>query len=191
MENSYLIEADNLAYKINEVKLFTNFSFSLKAGEALHIQGSNGSGKSTLIRILCGITPPSKGKVSKKNGLAFSYLGHKNALKTYLSVRDNISLLGLSQHESLKLFLLSLDLLEKLDVIVANLSFGQQKKVALLRIFLTSADLILLDEPFVGLDSTSHDLLCKFLEKKLNTGAGLVYTSHIPTGISSKNIVLD
>jgi heme exporter protein A len=129
--------------------------------------------------------------VSKKNGLAFSYLGHKNALKTYLSVRDNISLLGLSQHESLKPFLLSLDLSEKLDVIVANLSFGQQKKVALLRIFLTSADLILLDEPFVGLDSTSHDLLCKFLEKKLNTGAGVVYTSHISTGISSKNIVLD
>ena len=191
MESSYLIEANNLAYKINEVKLFTNFSFSLKAGEALHIKGSNGSGKSTLIRILCGITPSSKGKVYKKDQLAFSYLGHKNALKTYLSVRDNISLLGLSDHKSLESLLSLLDLSEKLDVIIANLSFGQQKKVALLRIFLTSAELILLDEPFVGLDSTSYDLLCKFLEKKLHAGSGLIYTSHIPTGISSKDITLD
>ncbi len=191
MESSYLIEANNLAYKINEVKLFTNFSFSLKAGEALHIKGSNGSGKSTLIRILCGITPSSKGNVYKRDELVFAYLGHKNALKTYLSVRDNISLLGLSDHESLESLLSLLDLSEKLDVIVANLSFGQQKKVALLRIFLTGADLILLDEPFVGLDSNSHDLLCKFLEKKLHAGSGLIYTSHIPTGIRSKDITLD
>ena len=191
MESSYLIEANNLAYKINEVRLFTNFSFNLKAGEALHIKGSNGSGKSTLIRILCGITPSSKGKVYKKDELVFSYLGHKNALKTYLSVRDNISILGLSDHESLESLLSLLDLSEKLDVIVANLSFGQQKKVALLRIFLTGADLILLDEPFVGLDSNSHDLLCKFLEKKLHAGSGLIYTSHIPTGIRSKDITLD
>lgn len=191
MESSYLIEARQLAYKINEVKLFSNFSFTLKAGEALHIKGSNGSGKTTLIRILCGITPATKGEILKKDDLVFTYLGHKNALKTYLSIRDNISLLGLSKNEDLKTLLTSLNLQNKLDVIISNLSFGQQKKVALLRIFLSNSDLILLDEPFVGLDSASHNLLCKFLESRLNNGAGLIYTSHISAGIASKDISID
>ena len=191
MESSYLIEARQLAYKINEVKLFSNFSFNLKAGEALHIKGSNGSGKTTLIRILCGITPSTKGEILKKDDLVFTYLGHKNALKTYLSIRDNISLLGLSKNEDLKTLLTSLNLQNKLDVIIANLTFGQQKKVALLRIFLSNSDLILLDEPFVGLDSASHNLLCKFLEDRLNNGAGLIYTSHISAGIASKDISID
>ena len=191
MESSYLIEARQLAYKINEVKLFSNFSFNLKAGEALHIKGSNGSGKTTLIRILCGITPSTKGEIVQKDDLVFTYLGHKNALKTYLSIRDNISLLGLSKKEDLKTLLTSLNLQNKLDVIIANLSFGQQKKVALLRIFLSNSDLILLDEPFVGLDSASHNLLCKFLDSRLNNGAGLIYTSHISAGIASKDISID
>ena len=123
--------------------------------------------------------------------MVFTYLGHKNALKTYLSIRDNISLLGLSKNEDLKTLLTSLNLQNKLDVIIANLSFGQQKKVALLRIFLSNSDLILLDEPFVGLDSASHNLLCKFLEDRLNNGAGLIYTSHISAGIASKDISID
>ena len=51
-----IILADNLSYKINENRLFSSISFSLKKGECLHIKGSNGSGKSTLLRIILGIT---------------------------------------------------------------------------------------------------------------------------------------
>ena len=65
MQNSLLIKADNLSYKINESKLFSGISFSLNINQALHIMGSNGSGKSTLIRILGGISEPSKGNVTK------------------------------------------------------------------------------------------------------------------------------
>ena len=66
MQNSLLIKADNLSYKINESKLFSGISFALNNNEALHIIGSNGSGKSTLIRILGGISEPSKGNIIKK-----------------------------------------------------------------------------------------------------------------------------
>ena len=65
-----LITADNLSYKINENRLFSSVSFSLKKGECLHIKGSNGSGKSTLLRIILGITSPTKGEIKanvKKN----------------------------------------------------------------------------------------------------------------------------
>lgn len=181
-----LVEADNIAYKINGNKLFHNISFSVKKGEALHISGPNGSGKSTLIRIILGITKQIKGSIYYSKSIDISYLGHKNALKNYLSVLDNLMLQGLSNHNELNNLLVLLGLKKFLDVTVANLSYGQQKKLALLRIFLNKSNLIVLDEPFVGLDSDAQDIVEKFLINEINLGKALVYTSHINSNIDSK-----
>lgn len=181
-----LVEADNIAYKINGNKLFHNISFSVKKGEALHISGPNGSGKSTLIRIILGITKQIKGSIYHSKSIDISYLGHKNALKNYLSVLDNLMLQGLSNHNELNNLLVLLGLKNFLDVTVANLSYGQQKKLALLRIFLNKSNLIVLDEPFVGLDSDAQDIVEKFLINEINLGKALVYTSHINSNIDSK-----
>ena len=191
MQNSLLIKADNLSYKINESKLFSGISFALNNNEALHIIGSNGSGKSTLIRILGGISEPSKGNIIKKEDLTISYLGHKNALKSYLSVRDNLDLLDLMDKEQIDNLLTKFNLMNKLDVTLGNLSFGQQKKIALLRIFINEADLILLDEPFVGLDIEMCEILSDHLNKKVEEGSGLIFTSHIASGIRANNFNLD
>jgi heme ABC exporter ATP-binding subunit CcmA len=191
MQNSLLIKADNLSYKINESKLFSGISFALNNNEALHIMGSNGSGKSTLIRILGGISEPSKGNITKKEDLKISYLGHKNALKSYLSVRDNLDLLDLMDKEQIDNLLTKFNLMNKLDVTLGNLSFGQQKKIALLRIFINEADLILLDEPFVGLDTEMCEILSEHLNKKVEEGSGLIFTSHIASNIRANNFNLD
>ena len=184
--NTELIKAENISFKINENRLFHNLTFSLNKGEALHITGSNGSGKSTLIRIILGITPQSKGSIMIINNNNICYLGHKNALKGYLSVIDNLMLHGLNNHKDLNYYLEKLDLIKFLDVVVANLSFGQQKKLALLRVFLNDSSLIILDEPFVGLDKDAHDFVKNFLLKELETGKAIVYTSHIDCEIESK-----
>ena len=181
-----LVEADNIAYKINGNKLFHNISFSVKKGEALHISGPNGSGKSTLIRIILGITKQINGSIYHSKSIDISYLGHKNALKNYLSVSDNLMLQGLSNDNELNNLLVLLGLKKFLDVTVANLSYGQQKKLALLRIFLNKSNLIVLDEPFVGLDSDAQDIVEKFLINEINLGKALVYTSHINSNIDSK-----
>ena len=186
MNTKSVIEAENIAYKINENKLFHNLSFIVNRGDALHISGSNGSGKSTLIRIILGITKQTKGTITHNESNNISYLGHKNALKNYLTVSDNLILLGLSSHEKLNNFLEELDLKKFLGVTVANLSFGQQKKLALLRIFLNKSNVILLDEPFVGLDTNTQNLIENFLIKELNSGKTLIYTSHINCNIDSK-----
>ena len=186
MNTKSVIEAENIAYKINENKLFHNLSFIVNRGDALHISGSNGSGKSTLIRIILGITKQTKGTITHNESNNISYLGHKNALKNYLTVSDNLILLGLSSHEKLNNFLEELDLKKFSGVTVANLSFGQQKKLALLRIFLNKSNVILLDEPFVGLDTNTQNLIEDFLIKELNSGKTLIYTSHINCNIDSK-----
>ena len=186
MNKNSLIVAQNIGYKINENKLFHNISFDIKHGEALHIKGRNGSGKSTLIRIILGITEPVKGTIENKSTKEICYLGHKNALKTYLTLDDNINLMQLGNCDMLKSYLDKLELNKYRDVTVSNLSFGQQKKLALLRVFLNNSDLIILDEPFVGLDDGAHTVLTSFLNDELNNNKSLVFTSHIPCNINSK-----
>ena len=105
MNKNSLIVAQNIGYKINENKLFHNISFDIKHGEALHIKGRNGSGKSTLIRIILGITEPVKGTIENKSTKEICYLGHKNALKTYLTLDDNINLMQLTNCDMLKSYL--------------------------------------------------------------------------------------
>ena len=186
MNKNSLIVAQNIGYKINENKLFHNISFDIKHGEALHIKGRNGSGKSTLIRIILGITEPVKGTLENKSTKEICYLGHKNALKTYLTLDDNINLMQLGNCDMLKSYLDKLELNKYRDVTVSNLSFGQQKKLALLRVFLNNSDLIILDEPFVGLDDGAHTVLTSFLNNELDKNKSLVFTSHIPCNINSK-----
>ena len=99
--------------------------------------------------------------------------------------------MGLTTHSNINKYIDILELRDCLDVIVGNLSFGQQKKVALLRVFLNDSDLIILDEPFVGLDSDTQDLLNKFLIEELNSKKGLIFTSHIKCEINSKTINLE
>ena len=186
MNKNSLIVAENIGYKINDNKLFHNISFDIKQGEALHIKGRNGSGKSTLIRIILGITEPVKGTLENKSTKEICYIGHKNALKTYLTLDDNINLMQLGNCDMLKSYLDKLELNKYRDVTVSNLSFGQQKKLALLRVFLNNSDLIILDEPFVGLDDGAHTVLTSFLNNELNNNKSLVFTSHIPCNINSK-----
>jgi len=190
MNKNHLITAENIGYKINENKLFHNLSFDVGQGEALHIRGDNGSGKSTLIRIILGITKQTKGSIKNNSLKGMAYLGHKNAIKNYLTLEDNILLMELNDNINLNKFIEVLNLKKYMDVLAANLSFGQQKKLALLRIFLNNSDLIVLDEPFVGLDIETQNILSEFLNNQLKMSKSIIYTSHIPCQIESKTLTI-
>ena len=190
MNTNFIVNAENISYKVNDNKLFHNLTFTIQEGEALHVQGSNGSGKSTLIRIILGITKQTKGNILVNTNKEICYLGHKNALKNYLSLEDNILLMDLNKHPDLKQYIELLGFKKILDVNVANLSYGQQKKLALLRLFLNESDLIVLDEPFVGLDKETQEILNNFLVSQLNKNKAIIYTSHISCPIESKELLL-
>ena len=190
MNTNFIVNAQNISYKVNDNKLFHNLTFTIQEGEAIHVKGSNGSGKSTLIRIILGITKQTKGNILVNTNKEICYLGHKNALKNYLSLEDNILLMDLNKHPDLKQYIELLGFKKILDVNVANLSYGQQKKLALLRLFLNESDLIVLDEPFVGLDKETQEILNNFLVSQLNKNKAIIYTSHISCPIDSKELLL-
>jgi len=188
-----LISAQNISYSINEKKLFHNLSFNVNTGEGLYIKGSNGSGKSTLLRIILGITLPSKGKIHFCNeDLAISYLGHKNAIKSYLSPIQNLELIFNQSGRALAFeWLHKLGLKNVQDELTGNLSFGQQKKLALIRVLASSPKMIVLDEPFVGLDYATNNLLNNFLVEKLMEGMSIIFTSHIQPTFESKTLEIE
>jgi heme exporter protein A len=129
--------------------------------------------------MVCGLTKPSKGNLTTMTDKEVCFIGHKNAIKQYLNIEDNLALMNLNNHHNLQKYLSVLDLDKFLDINIANLSFGQQKKIALLRLFLNSSDLLILDEPCVGLDTNSQEILVDFLKKELANGKGIIYSSHI------------
>ena len=188
-----LVSAQNITYSINENKLFHNLSFGVNSGEGLHIKGDNGSGKSTLLRIILGITTPTKGLIKRcSEDLKISYLGHKNAIKNYLTPIENLELLFNDVEIKIAYeWLHKFNLSHVQDELAASLSFGQQKKLALIRVLAQSPELIVLDEPFVGLDQTAADQLNHFLEEQLSEGVGLIFTSHINPKISCKVLDLE
>ena len=186
-----ILAADNLCNSINETKLFQGLSFDLFEGKAIHVLGGNGSGKTSLLKIISGLSKPTRGSITKSNKKNVCFVGHKNALKQYLTVEDNLSLLEVDKHNDINAFLKKLELSKLLDVMVASLSYGQQKKLALLRLFLNDSDLLVLDEPCVGLDRKSQDILCSFLREQKEEKKALIFSSHISLDIDSENINLD
>ena len=147
-----LIEAKNISYKINDRNILNNISFVIDFGELVKISGDNGSGKTTLLKIIIGLTKQTKGELINHNDDKVCFLGHKNNLKNYLSIRENLMIQGL------KLDSFNLGLLEKfnlrrhIDNSVGTLSFGQQKKLSLIKVLNSDENILILDEPFVGLD---------------------------------------
>ena len=79
---------------------------------------------------------------------------------------------------------------KSLDINLSSLSFGQQKKIALLRVFLNDSDLLVLDEPCVGLDQQSQEYLCTFINNELTLGKSILFSSHISLDINSEALNL-
>ena len=174
-----LIEAKNVSYKINDRNILNNISFVINFGELVKISGDNGSGKTTLLKIIIGLTKQTKGELINHNEDKVCFLVHKNNLKNYLSIKENLMIQGL------KLDSFNLDLLERfnlrrhIDNSVGTLSFGQQKKLSLMRVINSDKNILILDEPFVGLDQNSKEFLKNFMEAKVKENKTVIFTSHI------------
>ncbi len=187
-----MIEARDLAVMRGEQVLFAKLGLSLSAGEVMRVSGPNGSGKTTLLRILCGLTEADAGDVLwrdkpvKSQRLEFQqsllFLGHKPGLTPELSARENLNVLcGLQQPVSdgeIEGALKAAGLDGRLDQPVLTMSAGQQQRVKLARMLLSSAQLWILDEPLTSLDSDGQEWLEKQLDNHAAKGGAAILTTH-------------
>ena len=173
--------------------LFEGLSFSVEAGELVYLRGPNGAGKTSLLRILTGLSHPDEGNVffNQKNITSFPseynaqllYLGHKSGINGALSALDNLSF-WMAQHgvkqspEVLFNVLATIGLVGLEDVPVRFLSAGQQRRVALSRLWLKKAQIWILDEPFTALDVSGIALLENAFNEHISQGGIVITTSH-------------
>lgn len=189
--NSPLLHAEQLSSIRGGRVLFENLNFSVCAGQLWQVSGPNGAGKSSLLRILTGLLSPSEGVVSfngqplKDNWSDYCqqllFIGHKAAVKGELSALENFRWQQqLSAIDDVDAW----DLLEKLGLLgleeelTTKLSAGQQRRVALTRLWATKASLWILDEPFTALDSQGVMLLQQRFVEHLQSGGTIIFTSH-------------
>lgn len=176
--------------------LFANLSFSLNVSEVLLVEGENGCGKSSLLRLLVGLMTPHEGEVcwqevpiqeARENYTQhLHYVGHRNGVKTGLTIVENIewmkrlssSFPTVSRNSDY--FLEAFGLAKCKHTPANQLSAGQQRKLALLKLFLFPKLLWILDEPLTALDTTSQTLFVSLLEQHLQEGGMCIMSSHHP-----------
>lgn len=195
--SAIFLEARDLHLTRDGRQLFSGVNFKLAAGNIVQIEGDNGAGKTSLLRILAGVSRLgysgellTDGNNVDRMRTEFNqnllYIGHKAALKTTLTTAENLdwfqSLTGQTQGDvSRALAKVGLGGYE--GVICQNLSVGQQRRVALARLYMSGARLWILDEPFTALDKNGVGQLEALFVDHANRGGALVLASHQRLGV--------
>jgi len=174
-----LIQATALSCERDGRLLFAHLDIALYGGQMLRIAGQNGSGKSSLLRMLAGLLQADSGQIKCEDGL---WMGHSNAVNGLLTAEENLAFLAALHAPASALHIR--EALSKVglqgfeDVPAAQLSAGQQQRIALARLHLPCPALWLLDEPFTALDSAAVSALEAHLARHCNNGGAVVLTTH-------------
>ncbi|MEE4753505.1 cytochrome c biogenesis heme-transporting ATPase CcmA [Pseudomonas alliivorans] len=187
-----LLHATALTCERDGRLLFENLDLTLQAGDMLQVCGPNGSGKTSLLRLLCGLMQPTEGQVML-NGVELDrqrpelaslllWIGHAPGLKELLTPLENLSWLyalqGSGEPADFDQALKTVGLSGFEDVPCHTLSAGQQRRVALARLYLPGPPIWILDEPFTALDQQGISQLEAFLAEHCERGGAVVLTTH-------------
>ena len=162
------------------VRALDDVSFTVQAGHTLAVFGPNGAGKTTLLKVLAGLIEPQRGRAVVEGGRrAVGWIGHQPQLYGQLTTRENLEFWA-----SLYDVQLPADLLPRLglerhaDRPVRTLSRGLVQRVAIARALLHDPRVLLLDEPFTGLDRTAAEAFSKLLAQQAAQGRATVLVTH-------------
>ena len=143
-----------------------NFSCTLPGQGVVAVMGKSGSGKSTLINLLLSLIKPDMGAVSVPDSLRFSAVFQDDRLMEHLSAYDNLRLTVPRKKSDLSNALRMLGLNPSERAPVRTYSGGMKRRVSLARGILFPADVLLLDEPFRGLDAETREHAMELLKRE-------------------------
>lgn len=165
-----LLTVEKITKNYTDRNLFENITLGINEGDKIGVIGINGTGKSTLLKIISGIEYPDTGNVVKGNNIKVKYLPQNPEFKEDLSILENVldgnqtASDAWSLEGEAKAMLNRFGILD-VDAVVTNLSGGQKKRVALVKVLLDTTDILVLDEPTNHLDNEMSEWLEIYLNK--------------------------
>lgn len=183
--------------------LFEPLTFALDEGDVVQIVGPNGAGKTTFLRSICGLFGDWQGAMTWRGEALrqpdfdmksdLLYLGHQPGVKKSLTARENLQwyfgMLGLPFPGHIKEALAKVGLSGYEDVPCYQMSAGQHRRVALARLYVTSATVWVLDEPFTAIDKRGVKNLETLITGHASNGGVVILTTHQPLSIASVTVV--
>lgn len=171
-------------------------SLKIHPGDICAFVGPNGAGKTTTLKCIVGIHPYDKGEIilnnidlqkdSKKFKMMLGYAPDNPDIYENLRGYEYLNFIGSMYNVDQSVFetevnylVEQLDLKGSLSQLISNYSHGMKQRLVLISIFLHSPDLIVLDEPFVGLDPNASYFLTNELKKRAAKGAKIIYSTHV------------
>ncbi|WP_153446596.1 cytochrome c biogenesis heme-transporting ATPase CcmA [Vibrio algicola] len=198
-----MLEVCGLTAIRGDKELFQDVSFTVKPNDLVQIEGRNGSGKTTLLRIVTGLADCDGGQIlwqqksTHKDRDAFHqdllFLGHQTGVKKELTAFENLLFYqkmngseGVTEQD-IWLALAKVGLAGKEDIPSGKLSAGQQRRVALARLWLSKHPLWILDEPLTAIDKQGIKVIEALFLEHTERGGMILFTTHqdMFTGIDS------
>jgi len=185
------LRVDNIEKSFGEKKVLNGISFVAEGGKAFGLLGRNGAGKTTTIRILMDVFPANSGSVLfdgkpiDYSKVKFGYLPEERGLYPKKKIIDQLiyftELKGINRKDAIKsvdYWLDRLQMTEYRDKRLDTLSKGNQQKIQLITAISHDPDIIILDEPFSGLDPVNAMLLKDVVKEEISNGKIVLFSSH-------------
>lgn len=192
-----MIEALSITKTVNNKKLFNKISLTIENKSITGLLGANGAGKTSLFRAIAGLSRINTGKLmfygqdvtdlslEERSKLGLSYVPQENSLFEELSLIENIRLvmelkfkkIAESKEKDIDKLFMQMGLAAKTETKAKFLSGGEKRKAEIIRSILLDAKVILLDEPFAGVDPISVDEINKIL-KELSKEISIFISDH-------------
>jgi len=196
MTSKYAVEVRGVVKTFGSIKAVDNLSFAIKPGEIFAFLGPNGAGKSTTIKMLTTMLRPTSGQLllnghdvtkdqasaRKSFGIVFQDPALEEELTAYENMLFHAVLYGVSKKEQPKRIedLMQLvDLWERRDLLVRTYSGGMRRRLEVARGLLHHPKILFLDEPTLGLDTQTRNILWDYVKKlSQNEGMTIFFTTH-------------
>ncbi|MDD1792429.1 cytochrome c biogenesis heme-transporting ATPase CcmA [Enterovibrio makurazakiensis] len=187
-----MLEVHQLSSIRDERVLFEDLCFTVSPGELVQVEGPNGAGKTTLLRIIAGLGLAESGdvrwqgqsvtKVREEFYSNLLFLGHSAGVKRELTAFENLAFYqqmhGDADESVLWDALARVGLAGREDVPAAQLSAGQNRRVALARLWISQSKLWILDEPLTAIDKQGVKVLETLFQEHVNGGGMVLFTTH-------------
>lgn len=187
-----MLKINNISKRFSNVLAVKNLSFEVKQGEVVGVVGQNGAGKSTTFKIILNFISPDTGEItinSQKLKSKFldniGYLPEERGLYLDMTIKQQVLYFAqLHNYSKAKASRELPNWLEQLAVkgtertLIKNLSKGNQQKVQLITTLIHKPKIVILDEPFSGLDPVNISLLIKVVKQLKEAGTAVIFSSH-------------